>query len=162
MHWQLHQDPRSVHDVFGRFFGAQGASQQPSPLAAAVLRQLHPDRVADDVFGRLFGGGGGPDRLRRPRTPAPAGPAAPTARPGQGRGARGPLLPPTRPLPDGAVGTDCAVCLEQLEAGQGCCRPPCLHAFHGDCLREWAGHSQTCPVCKTWAPRPPTGSCASG
>lgn len=59
-----------------------------------------------------------------------------------------PTPPPETELREGASRGQCAVCLETLGAGQSCCRPPCLHAFHGACLREWLNRSPTCPVCK--------------
>lgn len=63
----------------------------------------------------------------------------------------GPLvasMPPEVEVRESPGRGDCAICLDSLEAGQGCCRPPCLHAFHGSCLREWLRQSPTCPVCK--------------
>lgn len=58
------------------------------------------------------------------------------------------ITPPEVEVREGPGRGDCAICLDSLEAGQGCCRPPCLHAFHGSCLREWLRQSPTCPVCK--------------
>ena len=55
------------------------------------------------------------------------------------------------PLP-----TSCAICFGAIHAD----KPsqvrmlPCLHAFHGDCLTDWAsashcrGQESTCPICR--------------
>lgn len=63
--------------------------------------------------------------------------------------------PPEMELREGACEGQCAVCLEKLEVGSSCCRPPCLHAFHGTCLREWLTRSPTCPVCKLFLAQEP-------
>lgn len=67
--------------------------------------------------------------------------------------------PPEVELPPGVGRRDCAICLDEIEPGQGCCRPPCLHIFHGACLRKWLRQNPTCPVCKLClaAPRAPVG-----
>mmetsp|Transcript_18888 Transcript_18888/g.59370 ORF Transcript_18888/g.59370 Transcript_18888/m.59370 type:complete len:213 (-) Transcript_18888:7-645(-) len=59
------------------------------------------------------------------------------------------LLPPACKLPERLASRlgQCAVCLEALRPGQGCCRAPCLHGLHEACFREWARRSPTCPVC---------------
>jgi len=52
------------------------------------------------------------------------------------------LTPPAEP-----ESRDCAICLEALQGGQLCCRPPCLHTFHNACLQVWSQHSSKCPLC---------------
>jgi len=43
--------------------------------------------------------------------------------------------------------TECAICLEALQAGQSSRRPPCLHVFHDLCLSMWNRRSSKCPLC---------------
>mmetsp|Transcript_110001 Transcript_110001/g.328859 ORF Transcript_110001/g.328859 Transcript_110001/m.328859 type:complete len:353 (-) Transcript_110001:47-1105(-) len=66
-------------------------------------------------------------------------------------------VPPEVELPEGASRRNCTICLESMEPGQRCCRPPCLHAFHGDCLRQWLRQSPTCPICKLSLAEPVEG-----
>jgi len=51
---------------------------------------------------------------------------------------------------------DCAICLESLQEGQHCSRPPCLHMFHAACLSVWSQHSSKCPLCNLDLKAPPT------
>ncbi|KAL1562456.1 RING-type E3 ubiquitin transferase [Salvia divinorum] len=45
----------------------------------------------------------------------------------------------------------CCICLQELKGrsgGGGVERLPCLHLFHGVCIKEWLRKSPTCPLCR--------------
>jgi len=43
---------------------------------------------------------------------------------------------------------DCAICLGDMSIGEAICRLSCAHAFHPQCLANWAAVAQTCPCCR--------------
>ncbi|XP_050365756.1 E3 ubiquitin-protein ligase ATL23 [Argentina anserina] len=46
-------------------------------------------------------------------------------------------------------GTECAVCLDEIEAEQPArVIPGCNHGFHLQCADTWLSHSSICPVCR--------------
>ncbi|PNT71338.1 E3 ubiquitin-protein ligase ATL9 [Brachypodium distachyon] len=50
----------------------------------------------------------------------------------------------------------CAVCLEDVQAGQTVRElPPCRHLFHVDCIDLWLQTHRTCPLCRCELPLPP-------
>jgi hypothetical protein len=49
-------------------------------------------------------------------------------------------------------GTECAVCLSQIEENEAFLATPCHHFFHDACLRRWIDEQQNCPICR--APLP--------
>ncbi|EAZ36591.1 hypothetical protein OsJ_20934 [Oryza sativa Japonica Group] len=56
---------------------------------------------------------------------------------------------PCHDVVKGRGGGDCAVCLEELEAGDRCPRlPRCEHSFHAPCVDSWLRKSRWCPVCR--------------
>lgn len=47
-------------------------------------------------------------------------------------------------------GSDCAVCLSDLEAGEEArLLPNCKHRFHVECIDKWLGNQSNCPICRT-------------
>ncbi|KAL2552163.1 WPP domain-interacting tail-anchored protein 1 [Forsythia ovata] len=42
----------------------------------------------------------------------------------------------------------CAVCKEDVLAGEKMTRMPCFHLYHGDCIFPWLEIRNTCPVCR--------------
>ncbi|KXS17705.1 hypothetical protein M427DRAFT_110096 [Gonapodya prolifera JEL478] len=42
----------------------------------------------------------------------------------------------------------CAVCLEDFQDGEELALLPCLHAYHGVCVRTWLKGNGVCPVCR--------------
>lgn len=42
----------------------------------------------------------------------------------------------------------CAVCLDDVPAGELLTSLPCAHAFHTRCIETWMRKSVTCPVCR--------------
>jgi len=40
----------------------------------------------------------------------------------------------------------CPICLCDMAPDETCCRLPCLHMFHKDCLGEWLARKAQCPV----------------
>ncbi|KAE9585197.1 hypothetical protein Lal_00017989 [Lupinus albus] len=45
---------------------------------------------------------------------------------------------------------ECAICLENFEAGQFCqVFPMCKHIFHSDCIDNWLQKKLTCPICRS-------------
>ncbi|XP_010445570.1 PREDICTED: E3 ubiquitin-protein ligase SGR9, amyloplastic-like [Camelina sativa] len=70
------------------------------------------------------------------------------------------ILPPAVSVPRGApadvlqrlveeqiVESTCSICIENL-SGNIIRMPRCLHMFHQDCLFEWLGHQNSCPLCR--------------
>ncbi|TVU04474.1 hypothetical protein EJB05_47585, partial [Eragrostis curvula] len=50
---------------------------------------------------------------------------------------------------DKAVAQDCAVCLAEFRDGERLRQlPPCLHAFHIDCIDAWLQATANCPLCR--------------
>ncbi|WVZ73294.1 hypothetical protein U9M48_021620 [Paspalum notatum var. saurae] len=46
---------------------------------------------------------------------------------------------------------ECAVCLEDLRAGDVVARLPCAHRFHWSCAAPWVQAASRCPVCRARA-----------
>lgn len=46
---------------------------------------------------------------------------------------------------------ECAVCLEELRAGDVVARLPCAHRFHWSCAVPWVQAASRCPVCRAHA-----------
>ncbi|KAL6505590.1 hypothetical protein OROHE_022969 [Orobanche hederae] len=46
------------------------------------------------------------------------------------------------------AGISCSVCLEDICGGCEGLFMPCLHVFHGDCIKKWLRTSHYCPVCR--------------
>lgn len=45
----------------------------------------------------------------------------------------------------------CCICLEEIGGsggGGGALRMPCLHLFHGGCIKAWLRKSNCCPLCR--------------
>jgi hypothetical protein len=43
---------------------------------------------------------------------------------------------------------ECAVCLDEYEAGDALRTMPCAHGFHERCIVEWLRASRLCPLCR--------------
>uniref|UniRef100_A0A0D3FBM6 RING-type E3 ubiquitin transferase n=1 Tax=Oryza barthii TaxID=65489 RepID=A0A0D3FBM6_9ORYZ len=50
-----------------------------------------------------------------------------------------------RPTPEEE---ECAVCLEELRAGEAVAHLPCTHRFHWGCAVPWVQTASRCPVCR--------------
>ncbi|KAE8678824.1 multi-copper oxidase type 1 family protein [Hibiscus syriacus] len=48
--------------------------------------------------------------------------------------------------------SQCAVCLDDLEAGMEAKEMPCKHKFHGECILSWLELHSSCPVCRYQLP----------
>lgn len=61
---------------------------------------------------------------------------------------------PSRSYEDDQVGKDdnekasCAICLGDFKKGEQVSTLPCCHTYHEDCVKEWLGNVNSCPVCK--------------
>lgn len=53
--------------------------------------------------------------------------------------------------PPAAAEAGCAVCLEELRAGDVVARLPCAHRFHWSCAVPWVQAASRCPVCRAHA-----------
>ncbi|XP_059644012.1 uncharacterized protein LOC132285803 [Cornus florida] len=42
----------------------------------------------------------------------------------------------------------CAVCKDDINAGEQAKQLPCFHRYHGDCILPWLNIRNTCPVCR--------------
>ncbi|KAJ7521141.1 hypothetical protein O6H91_19G039800 [Diphasiastrum complanatum] len=45
-------------------------------------------------------------------------------------------------------GSQCAVCREELLAGDATQKMPCAHLFHPECLKPWLDQHNSCPICR--------------
>ena len=41
----------------------------------------------------------------------------------------------------------CSICLEIYSVGSKICYLPCLHYFHGTCIKNWIKREKICPLC---------------
>lgn len=63
-----------------------------------------------------------------------------------------------RPVPfnysNGVVnqGTECPICMCQIEQDEETMVTPCNHAFHRECLQRWMEEQLACPVCRAQLP----------
>lgn len=51
-----------------------------------------------------------------------------------------------------AAGTECPICLCQIEGGDQTMVTPCQHSFHRECLQRWMEEQLICPVCRARLP----------
>jgi hypothetical protein len=57
---------------------------------------------------------------------------------------------------------ECAVCLDEYEAGDALRTMPCAHGFHERCIVEWLRASRLCPLCRLRRIRRPTTRTTKG
>ncbi|XP_066333148.1 uncharacterized protein [Miscanthus floridulus] len=62
--------------------------------------------------------------------------------------------PPETTVGEGERG-ECAVCLEEYEAGDALRTMPCAHGFHERCIFGWLRLSRLCPLCRFALPPEP-------
>jgi hypothetical protein len=78
--------------------------------------------------------------------------SSPSSRPKKGGGCRFGWcrrLAGRRCVPPAAEAeAECAVCLEELRAGDVVARLPCSHRFHWSCAVPWVQAVSQCPVCR--------------
>ena len=43
---------------------------------------------------------------------------------------------------------ECSICLEEFMENDYITYLPCIHAFHGKCIKDWLKRSNECPICK--------------
>ena len=43
---------------------------------------------------------------------------------------------------------NCVICLNDFKVGDKVMILPCVHIFHSQCIRDWFGSKDTCPICK--------------
>ena len=56
----------------------------------------------------------------------------------------------TRVYKQGAMHSECMICLADFETGDRVGNLPCGHVFHVEpCLKEWLGRKNHCPLCHT-------------
>eukprot|EP00746_Dinoflagellata_sp_MGD_P154601 gnl/MRDRNA2_/MRDRNA2_84921_c0_seq3.p1 gnl/MRDRNA2_/MRDRNA2_84921_c0~~gnl/MRDRNA2_/MRDRNA2_84921_c0_seq3.p1 ORF type:complete len:232 (+),score=36.04 gnl/MRDRNA2_/MRDRNA2_84921_c0_seq3:102-797(+) len=41
----------------------------------------------------------------------------------------------------------CCICLCDMSVGETCCKMPCNHVFHKECIDNWARRKNQCPLC---------------
>ena len=49
-------------------------------------------------------------------------------------------------------GDECAVCLDEYEAGEALRTMPCAHGFHERCIFKWLRASRHCRLCRSTLP----------
>lgn len=52
------------------------------------------------------------------------------------------------PPPEAEAAMECAVCLDELRAGDVLVHLPCAHRFHWACAVPWVKAAARCPVCR--------------
>ncbi|KAF8689917.1 hypothetical protein HU200_041550 [Digitaria exilis] len=52
------------------------------------------------------------------------------------------------PPPEAEAEAECAVCLDELRAGDVVAHLPCAHRFHWSCAVPWVRAASRCPVCR--------------
>ncbi|RCV29680.1 hypothetical protein SEVIR_6G029200v4 [Setaria viridis] len=63
-------------------------------------------------------------------------------------------VPAAVEAPEGVAGVSvCAVCTEEVAAGQAVVRLPCAHWYHAGCIAPWLRIRTTCPTCRAELPR---------
>ncbi|TVU10923.1 hypothetical protein EJB05_44478, partial [Eragrostis curvula] len=63
-------------------------------------------------------------------------------------------VPAAVAAPEGIAGAAvCAVCTEDVAAGQAVVRLPCAHWYHAACIAPWLRIRTTCPTCRAEMPR---------
>ena len=55
------------------------------------------------------------------------------------------------PLPPLLTGEHCSICIGEFEEGEGLRQLKCSHFFHAECIDEWLGKTDACPLCKSSA-----------
>ena len=43
----------------------------------------------------------------------------------------------------------CSICLENFKNGDNSIILPCIHIFHGECIKKWMNKKNACPICKS-------------
>ncbi|RLN33516.1 E3 ubiquitin-protein ligase SDIR1-like [Panicum miliaceum] len=64
-------------------------------------------------------------------------------------------VPAAVEAPEGLAGVSpvCAVCTEEVAAGQAVVRLPCAHWYHAGCIAPWLRIRSNCPTCRAELPR---------
>jgi hypothetical protein len=62
------------------------------------------------------------------------------------------------PPPSEAEAWECAVCLEEVRAGDVVAHLPCAHRFHWSCAVPWVRAASRCPVCRAEVHLAPSSS----
>jgi len=63
-------------------------------------------------------------------------------------------VPAAVEAPEGVAGVSvCAVCTEEVAAGQAVVRLPCAHWYHAGCIAPWLRIRNNCPTCRAELPR---------
>ncbi|KAL6594294.1 hypothetical protein ACP70R_048487 [Stipagrostis hirtigluma subsp. patula] len=75
-------------------------------------------------------------------------------------GAAAVVMPAVEAAPE-EVGA-CAVCTEEVAAGQAAARLPCAHWYHAGCIAPWLRIRSTCPTCRAELPRQQGGGGGRG
>jgi len=47
---------------------------------------------------------------------------------------------------------ECVVCRDRFSSGQACTAMPCEHIYHDECLSQWLGVHNSCPMCRMELP----------
>jgi len=126
--------------------GAQGAQQGGfiDPITALLGSQGGPvdPAVLQELLGGVdMGAFGGPGQQQPEPRSGPPPTSASTLR----------TLPRIKVTPyDIAAneGSECSICLADLETGEPALRIPCGHLFHEECVNDWLKKSNECPVCR--------------
>ncbi|OEL16374.1 hypothetical protein BAE44_0022607 [Dichanthelium oligosanthes] len=73
---------------------------------------------------------------------------------GGGQAGQRVVVPAAVEAPEGVAGVSvCAVCTEEVAAGQAVVRLPCAHWYHAGCIAPWLRIRTTCPTCRAELPR---------
>lgn len=109
---------------------------------AAPMSVDHINQFLAEAFGSGAMAGGTPQAAAQATTPPKAAPtSASTFR-------NLPRIKVRQVDLEANESNECSICIDEMNIGQEAIRIPCGHLYHEDCIKDWLGKSNECPVCR--------------